>query len=115
MSLQAIKVSPDGTHTVIDFSEREDNFLSDALDGGYVEPLRFTHQDSTIIAWMDEEGMLKKLPANPAATTIVETLTHHKLNAPLVGTVVFTGDNPPHIGSLPEDAHQEILTILNAQ
>ncbi|MCG7467248.1 DUF3846 domain-containing protein [Corynebacterium sp. ACRPE] len=114
MSLQAIKVSPDGTHTIIDFAEGEDSFLSTALDGGYVEPLRFTHQDSTIIAWMDEEGMLKKLPANPAATTIVETLTHHKLNALLVGTVVFTGDNPPHIGSLPEDAHQEILAILNA-
>lgn len=115
MSLKAIQVNSDGTHNVIDFADGEDGFLSTALDGGYVEPLHLNHQDTTVTAWMDEEGMLKKLPANLTATAIVEALAQQKLNAPLVGTVVFTGSNPPHIGGLPEGAHQEILAIINAQ
>lgn len=94
------------------FDTAETNTLNElqrlCANGGFVERVQITE---TLDMWVDEDGLMKQLPANLPATVLVSTILKRPLNQFFCGTVVFAShDYEGEITSCPAGT---ILDLLN--
>lgn len=88
----ALIVQPDGTAEVRDI-EPDLEAIKAVLDGGWLEIITpRTSEFGYWHAYCDEEGKLKRLPINPAATAFAQSIGWWSSDA-LCGPVVFLGES----------------------
>ena len=75
-----------------------------AAVGGYIEPI-VQHRFPNVTVFANEEGLLKNLPPNTAATIIFEY--------PLVGNVVMVADADEMAKDLEEEGDDDVLSPLS--
>ena len=95
MTQFAVKLSVEGNIEVIPFVENQLKILQSAV-GGYFEAITLAPD---LVMWVNEEGRMKELPFNQAATSIA--MKHVPGIGFIVGTAVFTGgadDNGDTLG-----------------
>jgi hypothetical protein len=91
--LKAIIVQPDGSYETIQCTDSYQT-IKHAV-GGWLEAVSST--DDTLTFWCNEEGKLKGLQPNPAATYLWWAAAPHMTKQDiLVGPVVMTGGADPH-------------------
>ena len=76
-----------------------------AAVGGYIEPI-VQHRFADVTVFANEEGLLKNLPPNTAATIIFEY--------PLVGNVVMVADADEAIKELERETDEDNDDVLSA-
>jgi hypothetical protein len=92
-------VAPDGQLTFV----RAANPTADSLEilqnavGGLIELVRLEHQ---LDAYINEEGLLLRLPPNPVGTAMCELLADGYVQPVLVGPIVFVGEDDAETVSL---------------
>lgn len=112
MTEKILTIHPDGSYTLSELTSPDDpRPLHEAIGGGYLEPIDFDMNGSTLTAWVDEDGLLKKLDPNPPATWLLETLANAQLRNVLVGPVAFTGRKGTETVGVPE---QVVTAATNA-
>ena len=112
MTEQILTIHPDGSYALSALTASDDpRSLREAIGGGYLEPIDFDMNGSTLTAWVDEDGMPKKLDPNPPATWLLETLANAQLRNVLVGPVAFTGRKGNATVGVPE---QVVAAATNA-
>lgn len=104
----AYVVNPDGTGGIMD----TDFAGIQKLVGGNVEVIVGSLGGETVIACINEEGLMAGLPANSPASLVVDEM--HSAHI-LVGTVVFVGDAGDEFADIPQAAIEEITTILEGK
>ena len=75
-----------------------------AAVGGYIEPI-VQHRFADVTVFANEEGLLKNLPPNTAATIIFEY--------PLVGNVVMVADADEMAKDLEAEGSDDVLSPLD--
>ena len=75
-----------------------------AAVGGYIEPI-VQHRFADVTVYANEEGLLKNLPPNTAATIIFEY--------PLVGNVVMVADTDEAIKELERETDEDNDDVLS--
>jgi hypothetical protein len=98
----ALIVQPDGTAEIRDI-DPDFMAIKEVLNGGWLEAIH--PRDPGFGQWhayVDEEGKLKGLPINPAATAFAQSIGWWSSDA-LCGPVVFLGDKGPDEGDVPPE------------
>jgi hypothetical protein len=109
--LRTFVIRPDGTW--FDFSHPAEIpyvWLRDQL-GGWIEAV----YGDGYVAWVDEEGKLKRLPANPVAEAFMRSHGCHLMAGDyIVGPVVFSGGADPEgeTTGVPAQVAAELLAYL---
>ena len=75
-----------------------------AAVGGYIEPI-IQHRFADVTVYANEEGLMKNLPPNTAATIIFEY--------PLVGNVVMVADADEMAKDLEAEGSDDVLSPLD--
>lgn len=93
--MYAVKISVSGTAERIDFpshkeSDKQYRIMSDAV-GGYIERVPIIVQGREFDMWVNEEGLLQRLPYNSLATSFYED-TWNTVGL-IVGDVIITKSN----------------------
>jgi hypothetical protein len=84
-------IEPDGTESLHAYEREEPSLeMLQGLVGGYVEPIVVLYEGKRKQAFMDEDGLMKKLPPNPKATLLV--YGRATARAPIVGNFVIGED-----------------------
>jgi hypothetical protein len=86
--LKAVRIDVDGAITEVDLPAGEGaefNRVRDLVQATTIERLAIT---SNREIWVDEDGIAKELPPNPAATALAH---HHQFAVTLYGTAIVTG------------------------
>lgn len=108
----AYVVNPDGTGGMMD----TDFAGIQKLVEGYVEVIVGSLGGETVIACVNEDGLMAGKPVNNPASAIVQEMHSPHI---LVGTVVFVGDDGDEFawpfGDIPQAAIEEITTILEGK
>ena len=107
MSQFAVKVYPNGNTEVLPFTGDTLTLLQEAV-GGWVETYQL---DDNLTIWFNEEGKLKRLPFNQAATSL--WMKHRGGTDFIVGIAVFTGatDDEGNSLGLDEAGVQKVRTF----
>ena len=79
---------------------------------GYVEVIVGSLGGETVIACVNEDGLMAGKPVNNPASAIVQEMHSPHI---LVGTVVFVGDDGDEFADIPQAAIEEITTILEGK
>jgi hypothetical protein len=97
MTHTGLVVSANGESHTITWENDTDGYraIRNGLNQGWLEGVPFTYRDD-VIAYADEEGLLKGLDANPVASVLLARY--------IVGPVVFVGHDggPETVGLSPE-------------
>lgn len=109
----AVKINADGTTETVDFPPKEGDvltFLQSAVDG-WVEHVNITIQGRPYDMWVNEEGLLKRLPYNSIASYFYSTTW--ETDGIIVGNALITkgnkrGDTLP---LLMADVHQVLAGV----
>lgn len=105
MTHTGLVLATNGATRTITWENDTDGYrvIRDGLDQGWLEGVPFEERDD-VIAYADEEGLLKGLPVNKVASNL--------LNRYIVGPVVFVGHSggPETVGLTPQ-----ALTYLNGR
>ena len=104
----AYVVNPDGTGDMMD----TDFAGIQKLVEGYVEVIVGSLGGETVIACVNEDGLMAGKPVNNPASAIVQEMHSPHI---LVGTVVFVGDDGDEFADIPQAAIEEITTILEGK
>lgn len=102
--MRALVVEPDGTGRIVDIDGTAES-IRELIGGGWLEGVSGS-LDYDWHAYVDEEGKLKNLPANYAATQIANSVGWPSGDF-LVGTAVFLG----HIGPDEADCPELIIEV----
>ena len=108
----AVKIQTDGLIECVDFPGPDDEgqyqALSDAV-GGYIEHINVICNDVPLDMWINEEGLLRRLPYNAVASYLYQhaARTHDVL---IVGDAIITsGDDEGNTLGLTKDQVQHVL------
>lgn len=88
--MKALKISADGTMKTVDLSQDDSTRLTQMQQavGGYIEFVDLTEDVSLVL---DEEGKLKRSPANRIASWIADAYTALIPGDVIVGDVLLVG------------------------
>lgn len=108
----AIKIGHEGEINIVEFGKKENTlkYLQEAV-GGYIECVTVRIDDVIADMWVNEEGLLERLPINKLATQIHELKVGNE-NACIVGNVILTGYNDEDGNTLPLSL-EEATTVLH--
>lgn len=91
--MYAVKIATDGTANLIDFtndSRKQYEIMSSTVDG-YIERVGIVIHGRQYDMWVNEEGLLRRLPYNSIATYFYEDTW--KAQGLIVGDVLITKGN----------------------
>jgi hypothetical protein len=87
----AVKISADDRIETIDFPINEQYpILKDAV-GGFIECVAINIDGTRMDMWVNEEGLLHRLPYNSMATFLADNSARGIAMTPIVGDVIVTG------------------------
>lgn len=104
-TLKAVIVEPDGTRRVTDIENDLASFQ--AVVSGYIEPV----SGRVATVYVNEEGLIRNLPLNPAATLFAQRF----LGASVVlhGTALIVG--PPDDEGVDTDVRQSVVDYYTVE
>ena len=113
--MKTLVIKSDGTKNVVEV-DKIDLALLQASVGGYVEAIRLWDFDA--VMYVNEEGLLYELPANPLATELAKGNNVLIDGGGILGDVIITGliDNEGYeLGLTDEQVASLTLDLTSAQ
>lgn len=107
--MYAVKINAEGIFSIIDFpTDNQLPIMQDAV-GGWIERVGIVCDGYPLDMWVNEEGLLKRLPYNSVATYLYEST--YNVQGLIVGDVIITGGSDESGDTLPLTLNQATSVV----